>query len=78
MNETEDETRRSAVEIPVDVLEAHGLKRMALAKKIAGRDPATWDEADDIIKAEQARRAALADRTGGAVTSESGQQAPVA
>ncbi len=41
VNETEDETRRSAVEIPGDVLEAHGLKRMALAKKIAGRDPAT-------------------------------------
>ena len=78
VNETEDEARRSAVEIPDNVLDAHGLKRMALAKKIAGRDPATWEEADEIIKAEQSRRAALAERTGGAVTSESGRQAPVA
>lgn len=78
VNETEDETRRSAVVIPDGVLEDHGLKRMALAKKIAGRDPGSWPEADEIIKAEQARRAALAERTGGAVTSESGLQAPVA
>lgn len=78
INETEDEARRSAVDIPADVLDAHGLKRMALAKKIAGRDPATWDEADAIIKSEQQRRAAMVERTGGAVTSESGLQAPVA
>lgn len=78
VDETQDEARRSAVEIPADVLEAHGLKRMALAKKIAGRDPATWEEADAIIKAEQQRRAAMVERTGGGVTSESGLLGPVA
>ena len=78
VDETQDEARRSAVEIPADVLEAHGLKRMALAKKIAGRDPATWEEADAIIKAEQQRRAAMVERTGGGVTSQSAQLGPVA
>ncbi|WP_342163057.1 hypothetical protein [Methylobacterium sp. SD21] len=78
VDETEDEARRSAVEIPGDVLEAHGLKRMALAKKIAGRDPGTYDEADEIIRAEQQRRSALAERTGGAVTTETAHLGPAA
>lgn len=65
-DETADEARRSAVPIPGDALEQHGLSRMSLAKKITGQDPKTYDEADEMIRAEQQRRTVLAERGGDA------------
>ena len=68
--ETDDELRRSQVDMGDDPMGQHHLQRIKLAAEIAGRTVPTKDEADEIIRAEIARRGAVADRSGGAVTSD--------
>ena len=67
--ETDDELRRSQVELGDEPLSRHHLQRIKLAAEIAGRDVSTKDDADEIIRGELARRGRVADRSGGAVTS---------
>lgn len=68
--ETDDELRRSQVDLGDEPLERHHLQRIKLAAQIAGYDVSKADEADEIIRAEIARRGRVADRSGGAVTSD--------
>ncbi|WCS27795.1 hypothetical protein LOK46_13525 [Methylobacterium sp. NMS14P] len=68
--ETDDELRRSQVDLGDDPLERHHLQRIKLAAQIAGRDVSKADEADEIIRAEIARRGEVQQRAGGAVTSD--------
>lgn len=72
--ETEDELRRSQVDLGDEPLDRHHLQRIKLAAQIAGHEVSKADEADEIIRAEIARRGALASRSGGAVTSDALRQ----
>jgi hypothetical protein len=72
--ETDDELRRSQVDLGEGPLERHHLQKIKLAAQIAGRDVSKADEADEIIRAEIARRGALASRSGGAVTTDAFRQ----
>ncbi|MCJ2019460.1 hypothetical protein MKK84_18795 [Methylobacterium sp. E-065] len=72
--ETDDELRRSQVDLGDEPLGRHHLQRIKLAAEIAGRDVSTKDDADEIIRAEIARRGGLATRSGGAVTSDAFRQ----
>lgn len=54
-----DADRKSAIEIPDGVDDAHHLQRIALAKKIAGSEASlTAEQADKVIADELARRQA--------------------
>lgn len=55
--EAEAEGSTDAVDIPADWEGSHWRTRVALAEKISGRDDVKTEEANDIIKAEQAARA---------------------
>lgn len=55
---TADPTKGSEIPIPDNWHDLHHLQRLALAAKIKGEAVATADEADAVIAAEVARRAA--------------------
>lgn len=72
--ETDDELRRSQVDLGDDPMGQHHLQRIKLAAEIAGRDVSTKADADEIIQAEIARRGTRASQTGGAVMSDALRQ----
>lgn len=57
--ESEDDARRSAVDLGSDPLSGHRLTKIAAAKKLTGADSMTEAEANDAIKAELDRRAGV-------------------
>jgi len=75
VDETDEEIRRSAIDLGDSPLELHHLQRIKLASQIAGHDVSKAADADQVIGEELARRQRVQERAGGGLTSDGlGQQ----